>query len=341
MIPLISPAALKHELPMTEAANRTVVEGRAAVKRILRQDDPRLLAIIGPCSIHDPHAALEYAGRLNALREELADRICLVMRVYFEKPRTTIGWKGLINDPYLDGSDNVAEGLRLARQILLDINAMGLPAGTEMLDPISPQYHADLITWAAIGARTTESQTHREMASGLSMPVGFKNSTEGNLQIAINAMESARNPHTFLGIDQDGKTCMVRTTGNPWGHVVLRGGNSGPNYEQQSIAEAMQQLQRAQVEPILLVDCSHANANKQHERQEMVWNDLVQQRVAGNRNLIGMMVESNLAAGNQKIPADRSQLRYGVSVTDPCVGWETTEGMLRHAYAQLGEEHGW
>jgi 3-deoxy-7-phosphoheptulonate synthase len=341
MIPLISPRALKAELPMTETANRTVVEGREAVKRILRKEDNRLLVIVGPCSIHDPEAALEYAGRLNALHQELADRLCIVMRVYFEKPRTTVGWKGFIYDPYLDGSDDMATGLRVARQLLIDINDMGLPAGTEMLDPITPQYHADLITWSAIGARTTESQTHREMASGLSMPVGFKNSTEGNLQVAINAMESACQPHTFLGIDQDGQTCVVRTTGNPWGHVVLRGGHARPNYDAQSLEDAEQRLRKAGLEPVLMVDCSHANANKKYELQEVVWNDLVQQRVGGNQHLIGMMVESNLEAGTQKIPADRTQLRYGVSVTDPCVDWETTERMLRHAHAQMSEANGY
>ncbi len=338
MLPLLPPRALKAELPMTEAANRTVVEGRNAIQRILRQEDHRLLVIVGPCSIHDPEAALEYAGRLNILRQELADRLCVVMRVYFEKPRTTIGWKGLIYDPHFDGSDDMEMGLRLARQLLLAINGMGLPAGTEMLDTITPQYHADLITWAAIGARTSESQIHREMASGLSMPVGFKNSTEGNLQVAINALQSARRPHTFLGIDQEGKTCIVRTTGNPWGHVVLRGGHGGPNYDAQSVEEAGQQLRQVGVEPVLMVDCSHANSQKQHALQEGVWYDLVQQRVAGNRDLIGLMVESNLEEGNQPIPTDRRQLRYGVSVTDACVGWETTERMLRHAYAQMSEE---
>jgi 3-deoxy-7-phosphoheptulonate synthase len=320
MLPFISPRALKSTMPMTEAVNRTVLEGREAIKRILRQEDPRLLVIIGPCSIHDPEAALDYASRLNTLRRELADRLCIVMRVYFEKPRTTVGWKGLIYDSYLDGSDDMATGLRVARQLLIDINAMGLPAGTEMLDPITPQYHADLIAWAAIGARTTESQTHREMASGLSMPVGFKNSTEGNLQIAINALEAARQPHTFLGIDQDGQSCIVRTTGNPWGHVVLRGGNAHPNYDAPSLKEAAERLCQAGLDPVIMVDCSHANANKRHERQEVVWNDLVQQRAAGNQHVVGMMVESNLEAGTQKIPADRSQLRYGVSVTDPLCG---------------------
>jgi len=338
MLPLLPPRALKAALPMTEAANRTVIEGRHAIRRILRKEDRRLLVIVGPCSIHDPEAALEYAGRLNAMRQELADRLCVVMRVYFAKPRTTIGWKGLIYDPHLDSSDDMETGLRLARQLLLAINAMGLPAGTELLDTITPQYHADLVAWAAIGARTSESQIHREMASGLSMPVGFKNSTEGNLQVAINALQSARQPHTFVGIDQEGKTCMVRTTGNPWGHVVLRGGNGGPNYDVQSVEKAGQQLRQAGVEPILMVDCSHANSDKQHARQEGVWQDLLQQRVAGNRGLIGIMVESNLEEGNQPIPADLQQLRYGVSVTDACVNWETTERMLRHAYAQMGEE---
>lgn len=338
MTPLIPPRALKAEIPMTEAANRTVVASREAIKRILRKEDPRLLVVIGPCSIHDPEAALEYAGRLNALRDELQDRLCIVMRVYFEKPRTTVGWKGFIYDPHLDGSDDMATGLRSARQLLIDINSMGVPAGTEMLDPITPQYHADVITWTAIGARTTESQTHREMASGLSMPVGFKNSTGGNLQVAINAMESACQPHTFLGIDQDGQTCIVRTAGNPWGHVVLRGGSDGPNYSAASLAQAEKALTKASLDPVVMVDCSHANANKQHERQEEVWNDLVQQRVGGNPNLIGMMVESNLEAGTQKVTADRSQLRYGVSVTDPCVDWRTTERMLRHAHTQMGED---
>jgi 3-deoxy-7-phosphoheptulonate synthase len=329
---------LKATLPITAAAQRTVVEGREAIQRILRKEDRRLLVIVGPCSIHDPEAALEYAGRLYALRQELADRLCVVMRVYFAKPRTTIGWKGLIYDPHLDGSDDLQTGLRLARQLLLAINAMGLPAGTELLDTITPHYHADLITWAAIGARTSESQIHREMASGLAMPVGFKNSTEGNVQVAINALQAARQPHTFFGIDQEGHPCLLRTTGNPWGHVVLRGGHAGPNYDAQSVEKVGQQLRQVGMEQVLMVDCSHGNSAKKHALQEEVWQDLVQQRVAGNRDLIGLMVESNLEEGNQPIPADRRQLRYGVSVTDACVGWETTERMLRHAYAQMGEE---
>ena len=334
-LPLIPPAILRKELPMTEAANRTVVESREAIKRILRQEDRRLLVIVGPCSIHDVDAALEYANRLNALRQELQDRLYIVMRVYFEKPRTTVGWKGFIFDPTLDGSGDMVAGLSRARQLLLDINEMGLPAATETLDPITPQYLADLISWAAIGARTTESQTHREMASGLSMPVGYKNSTEGVLQVAIDAMEAARNPHTFLGVDKEGRTAVIRTQGNPWGHVVLRGGKARPNYDPESIDEACEQLRQANLEPVLMVDCSHANSNKRHEQQEEVWNSIMAQRSAGRDSIIGMMVESNINEGTQKIPSDLSQLRYGVSVTDACVSWETTERMLRQAHADL------
>ncbi len=334
-LPLIPPAIMRKELPMTEAANHTVIDGREAIKRILRQEDHRLLAIVGPCSIHDVNAAREYALRLNDLRQELQDHLCIVMRVYFEKPRTTVGWKGFIYDPNLDGSDDLAAGLAQARQLLLEINEMGLPAATETLDPITPQYLADLISWAAIGARTTESQTHREMASGLSMPVGFKNSTEGILQVAIDAMEAARSPHTFLGVDKEGRTAVIRTQGNPWGHVVLRGGKSRPNYDPESIDMACSQLRQAAMDPVLMVDCSHANSNKKHEQQEEVWGTILKQRSEGNMSLIGMMVESNLHEGSQKIPQELSQLHYGVSVTDACVGWETTERMMRQAYAEI------
>lgn len=333
--PLLSPAMIRQEQPLTEAARQTVVQGHAAIKRILSQEDDRLLVIVGPCSIHDPAAALEYATRLNALRQELQDSLCIVMRVYFEKPRTTVGWKGLIYDPHLDGSDDLPAGLCQARQLLLDINAMGLPTGTEMLDPITPQYLADLISWAAIGARTTESQTHREMASGLSMPVGFKNSTEGVLQIAIDAMQAARSPHTFLGVDQQGRAAVVRTRGNAWGHVVLRGGHARPNYDPDSVQAAKDQLRQAGMSPLLMVDCSHANSNKQHEQQEEVWNSVLQQRMAGNTDLMGLMVESNLHDGNQKIPQRLDQLRYGVSVTDACIGWDATERILRQACVEL------
>ncbi|HXG47017.1 MAG TPA: 3-deoxy-7-phosphoheptulonate synthase [Methylomirabilota bacterium] len=332
---LITPRALKAEAPMTERSNQTVVEGREAVKRILAREDPRLLIIVGPCSIHDPDAALEYARRLQKLRTELADQLCLFMRVYFEKPRTTIGWKGLINDPHLDGTYDIESGLKIARRLLLQITELGVPAATEFLDPIVPQYTADLVSWAAIGARTTESQTHREMASGLSMPIGFKNATDGSLQIALDAMLAARHPHSFLGLDQDGVTSIIRTTGNPDGHVVLRGGRLRTNYDAESIAEAAAQLRKAGMPPVLMVDCSHANSLKQHARQEEVWQSVIAQRAGGTTEVIGLMVESNLEEGNQAIPANRAQLRYGVSITDACVNWATTERMLRHGHAML------
>ena len=322
---------------MSEAANRTVVEGRREIRRILAREDARLLVIAGPCSIHDPEIAREYARRLVNLRRELAGQICLVMRVYCEKPRTTIGWKGFINDPRLDGSEEVPAGLRQARGLLLEINDMGLPATTEMLDPITPQYLADLIAWAAIGARTTESQTHREMASGLSMPVGFKNTTNGNLQVAINAIQSARRTHSFLGIDHAGQACMIRTRGNAWGHLVLREGDSGPNYHPESIEAATDLLERAGLDPVVIVDCSHDNSGKRQDRQVQVVNRVLQQRVEGQERIVGVMIESNLAAGNQQIPADRAALRHGVSITDECMGWERTEQLLREAADTLGE----
>jgi len=332
---LLTPRALKAELPVSEAANRTVVESRESIRRILRQEDGRLLIVVGPCSIHDVKGALEYGTRLQALREELKERMEIVMRVYFEKPRTTIGWKGLINDPYLDGTYDIEAGLKRARRLLLDLMTMGLPAATEFLDPIIPQYLDDLVSWAAIGARTTESQTHREMASGLSMPVGFKNGTDGSLQIALDAMVSARTPHNFLGIDQDGVTSIIRTTGNPVGHIVLRGGRSRPNYDADSLLESREKLLQAGLPPVLMVDCSHANSGKQHARQEEVWRSVIEQRVAGNRALIGLMLESYLNEGNQPFPANLADLRHGVSVTDACVGWEATERMLRWAEEKL------
>src|SRR6266481_2356782 len=261
-IRLLTPRALKSETPMTETSNETVVNSRDLITRILQRNDSRFLVIVGPCSIHDPRGALDYATKLNALRKELDDRLCIVMRVYFEKPRTTIGWKGLNNDPHLNGSDDIEGGLKIARKLLLEITGMGLPAGTEFLDPVIPQYIADLVSWAAIGARTTESQTHRAMASGLSMPVGFKNGTDGGLQIALDAMQSAGGPHSFLGIDQEGITSIIRTTGNPVGHVVLRGGRSRPNYDEASIREAEGKLDQAGIKPVLMVDCSHANSGK-------------------------------------------------------------------------------
>ena len=332
---LITPRALKDHLPMTEASNQTVVESRQRVTGILQQKDSRLLVVVGPCSIHDVDGALEYATRLNTIRRDVADAMEIVMRVYFEKPRTTIGWKGLINDPHLDGSYDIETGLKSARRLLLEITAMGLPTATEFLDPIIPQYTADLITWAAIGARTTESQTHRELASGLSMPVGFKNGTDGSLQIALDAMLSARTPHSFLGIDQDGITSVIRTTGNPVGHVVLRGGRTRPNYDRQSIEEAGLNLKKAGLAQVLMVDCSHANSGKQHARQEEVWDNVISQRVAGSNSLIGMMIESYLQEGSQPFPQPREKLCYGVSITDACLGWEATERMLRSGYAKL------
>jgi len=337
IVRLLTPRELKAQLPASEAASATVAHSRRRVNRILQLEDPRLLVVIGPCSIHDQKGALDYATRLNALREKFADRMEIVMRVYFEKPRTTVGWKGLINDPHLDGSQDIETGLKIARRLLLDIIGLGLPAATEFLDPIVPQYTADLITWAAIGARTTESQTHREMASGLSMPVGLKNNTDGSLQSAIDAMGAARHPHSFLGIDQDGVTAIVRTTGNPHTHVVLRGGRTRTNYDARSIHAAEEKLKQEGLPPVLMVDCSHANSGKQHAKQEDVWRSVIQQRVAGTRSLIGLMVESNLNEGSQPIPKNPADLRYGVSITDSCIGWETTERMLRWGYETLAK----
>jgi 3-deoxy-7-phosphoheptulonate synthase len=337
IVRLLTPREMKAQLPATDAANATVARSRERIIRILRQEDPRLLVVVGPCSIHDQKGALEYAARLNALRQEFASRLEIVMRVYFEKPRTTIGWKGLINDPHLDGSQDIETGLKIARRLLLDITGLGLPTATEFLDPIVPQYTADLVTWAAIGARTTESQTHREMASGLSMPVGLKNSTDGSLQTAIDAMGATRHPHSFLGIDQDGVTSIVRTSGNPHVHIVLRGGRAKTNYDAESIRAAEEKLKAEKLPPVLMVDCSHANSSKQFAKQEDVWRSVIQQRVEGSRPLIGLMVESNLHEGNQPIPTNLKELRYGVSLTDSCIGWETTERMLRWGYETLGK----
>lgn len=337
LTPLPSPRAIKEELPVPAATARVVYEGREAVQRILAGSDPRLLAVVGPCSIHDPAAALEYAQRLRELQGELADRLCILMRVYFEKPRTRLGWKGLINDPHLNGSYDIPTGLRLARRLLVDINGLGLPVASEMLDPISAQYTADLVAWCAIGARTTESQTHREMASGLSMPVGFKNSTDGNLQNAIDALLACRSPHCFLGIDQDGAASVVQTTGNRHAHLVLRGGrDTGPNYDAASLNQAVQMLQACKLPPCLMIDCSHGNSNKKYEEQPEVLRQVVAQRCEGNRAIVGVMLESFLEAGAQPIPADLGQLRYGLSVTDACLDWGGTAAALREAAARLG-----
>jgi len=331
---LLTPEAIKRRLPLTEKAANTVLAGREAVQRILDRQDPRLFVVIGPCSIHDVDAARVYAQRLKRLADEVKDALFVIMRVYFEKPRTTIGWKGLINDPYLDDSFRVEEGLQIARTLLLELAEMGLPTGTEALDPITPQYLSDLISWTAIGARTTESQTHREMASGLSTPVGFKNSTDGSLKVAVNAMQSVSKPHSFLGINQYGQCAVIRTRGNPYSHIVLRGG-AQPNYDSVAIALCEKELAAATLPANIVVDCSHGNSNKDPSLQPLVWHDVVHQLLEGNQSIVGLMVESNLEAGSQSIPEDLSQLRYGVSVTDACVDWGTTEKMLREACGKL------
>jgi 3-deoxy-7-phosphoheptulonate synthase len=325
--PLTAPDILKKEIPVSTRAEETVVLGRQTIENILRKKDRRLLVIVGPCSIHDEKAAIEYAARLNRLRKQVADTLFIVMRVYFEKPRTTVGWKGLINDPYLDGTCDMTAGLRKARGLLTQINEMGLPAATEMLDTITAQYVADLVSWSAIGARTSESQTHRELASGLSMPVGFKNSTDGNLSSAINALMAARAPQSFLGIDQDGKTCVVKTNGNPWVHIVLRGGKR-PNYDPISLEEARLKLIEKDLPETLMVDCSHANSMKKYQGQAVVWKSVIGQYLAENEALIGLMLESNLHEGNQKFSGDVSSLKYGVSITDECISWETTPSQM-------------
>ena len=334
---LIPPRELHARLPITERAERTVAEGREQLTRILDGRDDRFLLIVGPCSIHDEAAALEYAERLAELAERVRDRVMVVMRVYFEKPRTTIGWKGLINDPHLDGTFDLETGLTTARKLLLHFGDLGLPAGSEFLDPIVPQYIADLVSWVAIGARTTESQTHRQMASGLSMPVGFKNGTDGNSQIAIDAMIAARSPHAFLGIDLDGATCVVETTGNPHGHLVLRGGARGANYAAASVAAVQEQLRAAGLPAALMVDCSHANSEKDHTRQALAFRDVVAQRAAGNREIVGVMVESHLNPGNQKLTANPADLAYGVSITDACIGWDETASLAAEAYDALAQ----
>ena len=332
--PLISPKALKQEIPVRAKGYDTVVSARKAIQNILNKKDRRLLVVVGPCSIHDEKAALEYAERLYHLKQQVAETLFIVMRVYFEKPRTTVGWKGMINDPCMNGSCDMTAGLRKARKLLLDITEMGLPTATEMLDPISPQYIAGLVCWSAIGARTIESQTHREMASGLSMPIGFKNCTDGELTTAVNALLAAGAPQNFLGIDQNGRTSVVKTTGNPWTHIVLRGGKR-PNYDSVSIAEAKDMLKEKGLPETIMVDCSHSNSRKQHQGQTVVWKDVINQRLDGNNDIIGLMLESNLLEGNQKIAGDLSNLEYGVSVTDACISWETTEKLLLTAHEQL------
>jgi 3-deoxy-7-phosphoheptulonate synthase len=333
--PLISPQELREEMPVSSSTEKLVLESRKIIQNMLEGKDNRLLFIVGPCSIHDPNAALDYAQRLVKLRDRYKDKLVIIMRVYFEKPRTTIGWKGLINDPDMDGNCNVVKGLKLGRQLLLKVGELDLPAATEVLDPISPQYLSDLISWASIGARTTESQTHREMASGLSMPVGFKNSTDGSVDVALGAMQSAKHPHAFIGINQDGHTCVVRTTGNPYGHVILRGGHHSPNYHPESIESVTSSLKKHNLCPKVMVDCSHANSGKKHVNQEQVLKSVIKQVKEGNNDILGVMIESNLHEGNQSIPKDLADLKYGVSITDECIGWEQTEALIRYCAESL------
>ena len=325
---LITPDQLKLELPVTEAAAANVRGAREQVNAILRGDDTRQLIVVGPCSIHDPTAAIEYGQRLAALAGRVADTLLLVMRVYFEKPRSTVGWKGLINDPYLNDSCKVRDGLRIARKLLIDLAELGLPLSTEALNAITPQYIQDLIAWSAIGARTSESQTHRELASGLSSAVGFKNGTDGSLAVAINAMHSVAAPHRFLGIDPFGQVAVIETRGNPHAHIVLRGGAGEPNFDADSIAACESRLRQAGLKPVIMVDCSHANSGKDPAQQPNVARRVIEQIVAGNQSIVGLMLESNLHAGNQKIPTRLEDLRYGVSITDGCIDWQTTEALM-------------
>ena len=334
--PLLSPALLREELPLSDEAAAVVVQGREDVTRILAGDDDRLLVVVGPCSIHDPAAALDYAHRLAGIVPELADDLCIVMRVYFEKPRTTLGWKGLINDPDLDGSFNVNKGLRTARKVLLDVLELGLPAGCEFLDPITPQYIADTVSWGAIGARTAESQVHRHLASGLSMPVGFKNSTGGDVQGAIDAIGAAAVSHVFTGVTEDGVAAILTTRGNPDCHVILRGGQSGPNYDAASVADALGRLAKADLPEHVVVDASHGNSGKDHLRQPLVVTDVANQVAGGQRGVIGMMLESFLEPGRQNlVEGQADQLRYGQSITDACMGWEPTAEVLRELAAAV------
>ena len=334
---LITPEELKREIPLTDRARQTVAEGRQVIENILAGKDHRVLVVVGPCSIHDLEAANDYALRLKELAEKVSDTLFVVMRVYFEKPRTTVGWKGLINDPYMNDSFKITDGLHIGRKLLRDILEIGLPTATEALDPISPQYLQDLIAWSAIGARTTESQTHREMASGLSSSIGFKNGTDGGLTVAINALQSVANPHRFLGINSDGKVSIVTTRGNPNAHVVLRGGNGKPNYDSVSVSICEQQLEAANIKPNIMVDCSHANSNKDHNLQPLVLDNVSNQILEGNKSIIGVMIESNINAGNQKLSSNPEEMEYGVSVTDACIDWETTEKSLTEMADKLRE----
>jgi 3-deoxy-7-phosphoheptulonate synthase len=332
---LITPHELKQQLPISRELEQKVINFREEIQGILDFTDRRKFIVLGPCSIHDVNAAKEYAYKLKELSDRVQDKLLLIMRVYFEKPRTTVGWKGLINDPDINDSFDIKKGLSMARQMLIDITEIGLPAATEALDPIVPQYISDLITWSAIGARTTESQTHREMASGLSMPVGFKNGTDGSIKVALNALQSARQPHNFLGINKHGQVSIFKTKGNPYGHIILRGGEGKPNYDPISIKQAEEELKKMNMSPRIVVDCSHGNSNKDYRLQPIVFESIIQQIINGNSSIVGMMLESHLQEGGQSIPADLSQLKYGVSITDKCINWEETERIILDAYSKL------
>lgn len=331
--PLLSPSDLKHELPNTPAISTFVEESRQAVKNILEGKDPRYLLIVGPCSIHDPQAAKEYAQKIHQLSLTVSDTFLIIMRAYFEKPRTSLGWKGMLYDPYLDGSNDIATGMRWTRQLLLDLAEMQVPTATEFLDPATPSYIGDLISWACIGARTTSSQTHRQVASGLSIPIAFKNSTDGNVDTAINGVLSAASPHTYIGINQQGGAAIVHTKGNPHCHITLRGAECGPNYDPQSINQAIEKLDKANLPKHLLVDCSHDNSNRKHEQQAVVFQSIIHQIMEGNKNIRGALIESHINAGNQ--PLDYQNLKHGVSLTDPCLDWSTTESLIKWAHTKL------
>jgi len=331
---LITPEALRKELPLAESGRQFVLQARKTISDIIHHKDHRLLVITGPCSVHDVEAAKEYARKLKALHDTYSDTLYIVMRVYFEKPRTTVGWKGLINDPHMDGSFDVEAGLRKARELLIYLTELGLPLATEALDPISPQYLAELFSWSAIGARTTESQTHREMASGLSMPIGFKNGTNGSLDVAINALQSAASSHRFMGINRKGQVALIKTSGNPDGHVILRGGKQ-PNYDSVNVAVCEESLQEHGLEPGIVVDCSHGNSNKDYRRQPLVADNVFNQILEGNQSIIGIMLESHLHAGNQSAELPKQELQYGVSVTDACIDFETTTSLIEKANAKL------
>ena len=332
---LITPMEIKEQLPLTEKVAQTVFQGRKQIEKILEGQDSRKFIVVGPCSIHEPKLASEYAKKLKHLADKVQDKLLLVMRVYFEKPRTTVGWKGLINDPDIDGSFNIEKGLFVARQLLIELGELGLPTGTEALDPITPQYISDLISWSAIGARTIESQTHREMASGLSMPIGLKNGTDGQIKVAIDAIESSKNPHSFLGINVNGQIIVLTTKGNKYCHIILRGGGGKPNYDSDTVKSVEERLKKRNLPEKIVIDCSHGNSNKDHTKQPFVFDQVIEQIVAGDSAIVGMMLESNLYEGNQPIPDNLNELKYGVSITDKCMGWEETERMILAAYEKL------